>query len=200
VIEQSMPAMHVSCFLTMLQFQTNPSLINAEVCMSALTDFRKLKDDFFAKDENSPLTPEQKQAFTGLKYFPENSSLRFEIVCEEFPEKQLIEMQTSRGDSQPYSRFGKIKFLVESEPVELVIYHSDTGFFLPFVDSLSGKETYPAGRYLEPESLEKGKFLVDFNLGYNPYCAYNERWSCPLTPAENRLKVPIRAGEKMYHH
>ena len=62
------------------------------------------------------------------------------------------------------------------------------GFFLPFVDSAAGRETYPAGRYLEPEPLPGNRFLVDFNLAYNPYCAYNEMWSCPITPFENRLK------------
>jgi uncharacterized protein (DUF1684 family) len=72
-------------------------------------------------------------------------------------------------------------------------------FFLPFADSMAGSETYPAGRYLEVEELPGGNFLVDFNQAYNPYCAYNEQWSCPLTPAENRLKVPIRAGEKIFH-
>jgi len=83
--------------------------------------------------------------------------------------------------------------------VELTIYQSEHGFFLPFVDSLAGSETYAAGRYLEPEPLPGGHFLVDFNIAYNPYCAYNEMWSCPLTPAENRLKVAVRAGEKLFH-
>jgi len=63
---------------------------------------------------------------------------------------------------------------------------------------LHNEETYGAGRYLEPETLPNGKFLVDFNLAYNPYCAYNELFSCPLTPWENRLQVPIRAGEKIF--
>ncbi len=72
------------------------------------------------------------------------------------------------------------------------------GYFLPFVDALAGKETYGAGRYLEPEPLGKGLFLVDFNLAYNPYCAYNDMWSCPISPAENHLKIPIRAGEKLF--
>jgi uncharacterized protein (DUF1684 family) len=66
------------------------------------------------------------------------------------------------------------------------------------VDSLANTETYGAGRYLEPERLENGKYLVDFNLAYNPYCAYNDRYSCPLTPFENQIKVPIRAGEKTF--
>jgi len=65
------------------------------------------------------------------------------------------------------------------------------------VDAGAGVETYPAGRYLEPERLDDGRFHVDFNQAYNPYCAYNDAWNCPITPAENRLKVAIRAGEKL---
>jgi hypothetical protein len=70
------------------------------------------------------------------------------------------------------------------------------GYFLPFMDATSGDETYGAGRYLEIEPLPGGKLLVDFNMAYNPYCAYNEYWSCPIPPKENRLSVPIEAGEK----
>ena len=77
---------------------------------------------------------------------------------------------------------------------------NEHGYFLPFVDSQAGPVTYGAGRYLEPERLEDGKFLVDFNLAYNPYCAYNELYSCPLPPAENRISVPIAAGEKNFDH
>ena len=107
-------------------------------------------------------------------------------------------MQTSTGDVQKYNRFGRFRFVVEGVESELTIYESENGFFLPFVDSLAGRETYPAGRYLEPEPLPDGRFLVDFNLAYNPYCAYNEMWSCPITPAENRLKVAVSAGERLF--
>ncbi len=167
--------------------------------MDELEEFRKMKDDFYAHDHQSPLTASQKRAFKGLSYFPPDPALRLELPVEEFPEKKVIQMQTSTGDIQEYERFGRISFTVQGQPAELTIYYSDTGYFLPFVDSLAGKETYPAGRYLEPEPLGSGRFLVDFNYAYNPYCAYNERWSCPLTPLENRLKVPIRAGEKIFH-
>ena len=165
--------------------------------MNSLQAFRSEKDNFFAHHPQSPLTRQQKQNFKGLEYFPEAPELRFELEVEAFPERSEIEMQTSTGDVQTYVRYGKIHFPVENQPVELTIYANENGFFLPFVDSLAGVETYPAGRYLEPEVLPGGKFLVDFNLAYNPYCAYNDLWSCPLTPFENRLKVPIRAGEKM---
>jgi len=167
--------------------------------MTSLQDFRKMKDDFFVHDGQSPLTPGQKKAFKGLNYFPANPVLNLEVTVEEFPEKQRIEMLTTTGDIQAYERYGKFSFMVEGQPVELTIYHSEDGYFLPFVDSLASKETYPAGRYLEPAALGSNRFRVDFNLAYNPYCAYNDNWSCPLTPFENHIKVPIRAGEKLFH-
>src|SRR4030042_2923758 len=169
-----------------------------DIDMTSLEEFRKMKDDFFAHDGQSPLTPGQKKVFKGLRYFPPNPTLNLEVTVQEFPEKQHIEMQTTTGDLQVYERYGGFSFMIEDQPAELTIYHSDSGWFLPFVDSLSGKETYSAGRYLEPETLGNDRFRVDFNLAYNPYCAYNDLWSCPLTPFENRLRVPIRAGDKLF--
>ncbi|MDP1713866.1 MAG: DUF1684 domain-containing protein [Anaerolineales bacterium] len=166
--------------------------------MTELDAFRAEKDDFFGSHPQSPLTREQKKDFQGLQYFAENDSLRLEVTVDEFPNKEKFEMQTSTGDAQAYEKFGKFNFVVEGNEVELTIYQRGHGFFLPFVDALAGKETYTAGRYLEPEPLAGGHFIVDFNVAYNPYCAYNEIWSCPITPAENRLKVAIRAGEKLF--
>jgi uncharacterized protein (DUF1684 family) len=167
--------------------------------MDELARHRKAKDDFFARDPDSPLTYEQKREFQGLKYFPENPKLRFELPVQEFAVKDPITMQTTTGGTQHYHRFGKIQIEAEGLSAELTVYRDEKGYFLPFVDSLAGKETYPAGRYLEPKSKGNGRFLVDFNFAYNPYCAYNETWSCPLTPFENRIKVPLRAGEKIFH-
>ena len=167
--------------------------------MSDLKDFRAGKDDFFARHPQSPLTAEQKRGFDGLDYFDENPDLQLEVLVEKFQEQKEVVIQTSTGQTQTYTRYGKFKFAVDGQVAELTLFASDHGFFLPFADSLAGDETYPAGRYLEPDSLQGDRFLVDFNLAYNPYCAYNEMWSCPLTPPENRLKVPIRAGEKVFH-
>jgi uncharacterized protein (DUF1684 family) len=167
--------------------------------MTELEAFRTEKDEFFASHPQSPLTPEQRKNFRGLNYFPENESLNLEVQVDEFPVQEEFEMQTSTGSVQTYRRYGKFKFTVDGVETELTIYQSEHGFFLPFVDSLAGSETYPAGRYLEPDPLPGSRFLVDFNQAYNPYCAYNEMWSCPITPAENRLKVAIRAGEKLFH-
>lgn len=167
--------------------------------MNDLAESRREKDEFFARHPQSPLTPEQKRGFLGLQYFPENEALRLEVNVERLPEQEPMLMQTSTGGVQEYVRYGRFQFEVDGQPAELTIYQSDHGFFLPFVDALAGSETYPAGRYLEPEALPGNRFLVDFNIAYNPYCAYNEMWSCPITPAENRLKVPVRAGEKSFH-
>jgi hypothetical protein len=125
--------------------------------------------------------------------------LQLEVEVSEFPLKDSIEMQTTTGDIQVYQRYGRFRFTVDGQEAELTLYLGEFGYFLPFIDNLAGKETYPAGRYLEPEPLGEGRFLIDFNLAYNPYCAYNDYWSCPLTPPENRLKVPVRAGEKIFH-
>ena len=99
---------------------------------------------------------------------------------------------------QIYTRYGRFTFTVDGDPAELTILENENGYFLPFADSLAGTETYGAGRYIEPSRLADGRFEVDFNDAYNPYCAYNETWSCPLTPPENRLKVPVSAGEKVF--
>jgi uncharacterized protein (DUF1684 family) len=166
--------------------------------MNSIKKFRVAKDEFFRYDPHSPLADDQKEYFNGLGYFPENRRLNFVIDIDEFDVKEEIQIQTSTGDYQIFQRFGIINFEVDGQSARLTVYSNQNGFFLPFIDSLAGTETYPAGRYLDPEILSNGKLVVDFNLAYNPYCAYNDYWSCPLPPAENRLNVPIRAGEKIY--
>ncbi len=166
--------------------------------MSQLEDLRREKDIFFQESHHSPLLPEQQAKFNGLNYFPENTELRLKVDIERFPEGEQIQIQTNTGDIQTYTRFGRFSFEVEGEQAELTVFENEHGYFMPFADSLAGEETYGAGRYLEPSRLPDGRFEVDFNNSYNPYCAYNEMWSCPLTPPENRLKVPIRAGEKVF--
>lgn len=164
--------------------------------METYAELRSAKDHFFKYDRHSPLTLDQRQEFEALDYYPPNPKLRFEVDVERNPGTEKITIETSTGDEQVYTRFGTFNFEVDGQPARLTIYANQHGYFLPFVDALAGKETYGAGRYLEPEVLPGGRFMIDFNLAYNPYCAYNPNWSCPLTPFENRLKVAIRAGEK----
>lgn len=166
--------------------------------MTELDEFRRQKDEFFHHSQHSPLKPEQRRAFSGLHYFPENIALDLTVEVERNREKKTVSMQTNTGSVQEYERYGRFSFTLEGQPVTLTIYRNQHGFFLPFVDTLAGKETYPSGRYLEPQEIGKNRFRVNFNMAYNPYCAYNELWSCPITPAENRIPGPIRAGEKLF--
>ena len=161
-----------------------------------LEAIRREKDLFFKGSPQSPLTLDQQDAFTGLRYYDYNPALDLIVTVEPVTEQHEIVIETTTGDLRHYTRYGRFTFEVDGTPAALTIYEAPYGHFLPFVDASAGTETYPAGRYLEPDQLPDGRFHVDFNLAYNPYCAYNEGWSCPITPAENRLKVAIRAGEK----
>ena len=171
--------------------------------MSELEDFRADKDGFFREHPNSPLLPGQRSSFAGLSYFPENDALviRTAIETEGVDLDEEIPLQTTTGGEQVYRRAGVVRFDVDEEPTQVTLFRSPDmqALFLPFRDATSGTETYGAGRYLEvdPPSLD-GTVEVDFNYAYNPYCAYNPKWSCPIPPAENWLAVPIRAGERAF--
>jgi len=169
--------------------------------MSELTDFRKAKDAFFRDDPQSPLDSQQKRVFHGLNYYPENPDLRLDLPLEKVVKPEHIVMATSTGDQQEYWHVGRVRFTVEGQEAALQVYVSVQGgeYFIPFVDGTAPAETYGAGRYLEPVDLGDSRLRVDFNLAYNPYCAYNDRWSCPLPPHENRIRVRIEAGEKKFH-
>ncbi len=158
---------------------------------------RHEKDRFFKSSSQSPLTPEQQAKFTHLSYYDYNPELDLKVTVEPVADGKFVSIQTTTGDVRQFKRYGQFSFTVDGQEVQLTLYEADYGFFLPFVDSGAGTETYPAGRYLEPEYLGENRFHIDLNNAYNPYCAYSDGWSCPITPAENRLKVALRAGEKM---
>ena len=166
-----------------------------------LARLRADKDQFFQHDRYSPLLPEQKREFRGLHYFPENPAFRIVTTLERYKDPQRVSMLTSTGIQQEYNRARQIRFQAGGQTNVLQVYESiDQGdFFLPFTDATSGNETYGAGRYVDVETLLDGQVLVDFNLAYNPYCAYNEHWSCPIPLRENRLTIRIEAGEKSFH-
>jgi len=169
--------------------------------MSELEEYRKAKDEFFRHDPRSPLTPPQRTAFNGLSYYPESKILRIEGQLDTDVERdEQIVMQTTTGGTQVYHRAGKVSFQIDGRPAEITLYESadQEDLFVPFRDATSGKETYGAGRYLEVERPKEGRVVVDFNDAYNPYCAYNPEWSCPLPPVENWLSVAVRAGEKAF--
>jgi len=165
--------------------------------MSALDEFRREKDAFFKR---SPQSPVEDPNFSGLSYYPEADRYIFEPPLEPFKERETVMLETSTGDEQPYVRYGKVAFEVDGQVCSLTLFAptfegEPERFFIPFRDATSGKETYGAGRYLEAERLPDGRVRLDFNYAYSPFCAYSDRYRCPLPPPENWLSVPIRAGE-----
>ena len=174
--------------------------------MSNIAHFRAQIDDFIAHHPQSPLTANQRIDFDGLKYYEPNDALVMTAVIDYFDDDEpLIEMDTSTGDKRLYRRWGRFSFTVSGEEAILTIYADPQGqdLFLPFRDATSGKETYGAGRYMDNHRpgltlLASSEIEVDFNYAYNPYCAYNLAYSCPLPPRENWLNVPIEAGEKNF--
>ncbi len=175
-----------------------PKALSSTFYIDSIEAGRAEKDRFFRSSPYSPI--EDRVNFTGLNYYPPDPTLRFELPLQEAEQVEELTIQTSTDDEQTYFRIGTIEFEVGGEPAKLAIYkspHHDE-LFLPFRDATSGHETYGAGRYLEPQDLGGGKLLVDFNLAYNPFCAYTDAYSCPLPPFENTLRFQIRAGEKAY--
>jgi len=162
-------------------------------------ELRGMKDEFFARAGDSPLTDEQRASFTGLRYFEPDPALHYEVSLERATDAPPEEVQTSDGSVQLLPRAGTVRFAVDGREVALTAYEQGLALFIPFRDSTSGGDTYGAGRYVEAHPLGRDRYELDFNTAYNPYCAYNENWSCPLPPRENWLDVPIRAGEKTFH-
>lgn len=170
-----------------------------------LAEHRRQKDSYLADHPQSPLPPDQRADFDGLAYFPPNEALRFELPLAEHEEKSTITVETTTEGERTYLRWGEFSFEVDGEPMTLQAYKADPDddrLWVPFRDDTSGEETYGAGRYLDLEAAhdrtDDGRWILDFNLAYNPFCAYSAAYECPLIPMENWLDVPIRAGEQNY--
>jgi uncharacterized protein (DUF1684 family) len=170
----------------------------------AVAAFREDKDDFFATDPRSPVPGEERATFEGLPYFSIDEALRFEgRALEPYTggEPSDFQIPTSDGKLRPAHRAGILTFDLDGEGRQLTAYTFDGGdgrsLFVPFLDATSGTETYGAGRYLDLEPEDDGTYALDFNLAYHPSCVYDPRFSCPLTPGENRLPIRIEAGERL---
>jgi len=165
---------------------------------------REFKNNFFKAHPRSPIPDLERDKFKGLNYYPPNLDYRFELELHEYEEKRTIKMKATQGEEQEYIRWGEFRFKLHGRECKLQAYKrgEETWLFVSFRDKTSGKETYGAGRYLdlqrEEHHLGGGKWLLDFNRAYNPWCAYSEAYTCPLTPTENWLDVPIYAGEKNF--
>ncbi|MEM1135215.1 MAG: DUF1684 domain-containing protein [Bacteroidota bacterium] len=174
-----------------------------EVYEEKIAAFRSDKNKLFSEGEGSPLDRKQKKIFTTLNYFPVNPAYRIIADFEKFPVPQSIEVNTTKNMPRILKKHGVAKFQLNNITHELVVLKSmdrlaDKILFIPFVDDTSGGSTYGAGRYLDAEMSGNNKIILDFNTAYNPYCAYNPTYECPLPPKENYLATKIEAGEKNF--
>ena len=165
---------------------------------------RLAKDEVFKSEEDSPLPGSERSGFQGLSYYPINHELKFSAKLNRYSGPKHIRLGTNTGEIRSGLRYGYFDFEVENRACRLNVYKledaADHGasLFVPFRDATSGVETYGAGRYLDLIENTAGIYDLDFNRAYNPFCAYNDAFSCPLPPSENTLEVPILAGEKKY--
>ncbi|WP_248517888.1 DUF1684 domain-containing protein [Salinarchaeum laminariae] len=167
---------------------------------------RAEKDEFFDTHRQSPIPPEERDAFDGLDYFDPDPKFRVEAEVTIHDEPEQLELDTSDGRSIRYDRVATFAFELDGTEIELHGYQqpdetlADAAIFLPFRDKTTGPVTYDGGRYMDLETeraLETGDVIpLDFNVAYSPFCAYSETFSCPLPPEENWLEIPIEAGEK----
>jgi uncharacterized protein (DUF1684 family) len=174
-----------------------------ETWRRALLRFRHEKDEFYRDGHESPIPHSERSSFRGLSYFDPDPRLRFDTKLQRYPGTESVIMATSKGTRQLFNKVGYFDLTIDGQPVRLQAYQSaereDQHLFIPFRDATSGNETYGAARYLDLDVEHNDEYAVDFNLAYNPYCAYSDDYVCPLPPQENWLKVPIRAGERKYH-
>jgi uncharacterized protein (DUF1684 family) len=169
--------------------------------------FRRERDWLFKNHPQSALSVEQKVSFSGLLYYPYDPAWRFLLPVDTNVEPEIIEVELQHDGQVRIQRFGRIHFEVAGQAVSLSLFWMmgyGGGVFLPFRDLTSGQSTYGGGRYLLDTikhadlGQDGARLVIDFNYAYNPSCAYNARWHCPLAPQENWLPVAIPAGEQKY--
>ncbi len=168
--------------------------------------FCATRDGLFAEHSQSALTPAQKANFTGIDYFDYDPTWRFEAVVDTNVDPKIFPIDTECDGTVRAQRFGRVHLAMAGEDVSLNLYWLlgyGGGVFLPFRDLTNDEETYGGGRYLldtikhaDLGQTPDGKLILDFNYAYNPSCAYNHQWSCPLAPPENWLPVAVTVGEK----
>ncbi len=164
---------------------------------------RKEKDQQFKKAKDSPIPDEEKTGFKGLEYFAPSKEFIFNAKFTKYPKPDTVKMLTSKKEKTKLMlKWGKLTFTYKDKQYKLNGYMmlpitKDRELFVPFTDVTTGYNSYEAGRYLDiPMKAGKKSYILDFNSAYNPYCAYNKKYSCPLVPMDNHLTFEVLAGEK----
>lgn len=167
--------------------------------------FRKAKDKRFIHSEDSPLDKDGKSVFDSLAYFTPNPVYRItaDLTWAKQPETLFLPT-TQDGKTQTYLKVAMASFKLGGvqhnvQMLQAADKPADENMYLFFKDATSGKSTYGAGRYIDVKAVKKSTCVIDFNMAYNPYCAYNSYYICPIPPPSNVLSIAIEAGEKQYY-
>ena len=169
---------------------------------SQIAAARAAKDAAFKSAPGDPVPADKMAALVPLSYFPIDELYAVPASLEPAAERTRLQVPTSTGKIRDIERIGTLKFTVKGQKMSLTAFHEldqpqISRLFVPFSDFTNGAETYAAGRYMELDPTPTGIYVVDFNVAYHPFCYYNPEYDCPYPPKENRLEMPIRAGERL---
>ena len=187
--------------------QTNKKTTRSEYTKQVNNE-RRQKDIEMKTGDHSPIADDERQGFEKLNYYKPNPRFRKEASFERFDQATHFLMKTTTDRLPEYSLYGKVKFVHKSKTYSLNVYQNielvkkpgyEKHLFIPFNDLTNGDETYGGGRFLDVYETGADSLIIDFNLAYNPYCAYNHKYSCPIPPEANNLKLKVKAGEKKLH-
>lgn len=181
--------------------RSTPPLDEADYA-ATIAKQRAAKDAEFQSGSESPIPANRRSEFLPLAYFPIDPAYSVPAMLKPSADRTIITMPTSVGAQREMRRVGTLEFALKGQPLKLSAFvevgaPSVDRLFVPFTDLTSGTETYPAGRYLDLDRNATGLYTIDFNAAYQPYCYYNPTFDCPYPPAENKLNVPVRAGERI---
>ncbi|MEG0850474.1 DUF1684 domain-containing protein [Flavobacterium plurextorum] len=170
--------------------------------------FQKQINSEYADAKTSPLMEEDLKTFKTLDFYPINEKYFVNARFEKAENEKVFEMKTTGTRTPKYVKYGTIYFTIDGIEMQLNVYRNielskqekyKDHLFLPFSDLTCGKESYIGGRYIDLKIPKGNTIAIDFNQAYNPYCAYNHKYSCPIVPLENDLKIEIKAGVKTFH-
>ncbi len=178
---------------------SGPSAPDNSSYVREIAEARAAKDEAFRQDKD-PIPADKRTTLLPLKYFDINADYSVPAVLRLADERPVFEIPTSTGQRRRYQQVGLLEFSLQGQTLTLGALVPEgepiSALFVPFADLTTGKDTYSAGRYLDLHPTQTGLYTIDFNLAYNPYCAYNATYDCPFPPPSNRLKIAVTAGER----
>lgn len=168
------------------------------------TEFQRSMNALFKDASKSPLKSRDLKNFEGLDFFKFDSTYIVTATLTRTPESQPFRMKTTTDRMPEYVRFGVLNFQIKGKNFQLNAYkgideEDDGRLFIPFIDDTNGDDTYGGGRYIDTGLPQEKSLVINFNEAYNPYCAYNEKYSCPIVPRDNYLPMRVEAGVKKFH-